>query len=303
MDLEWNQSSTEENCVKEIPFEIIEIGAVKLNSDRTEESHFSELIRPVIYKKMHQITGELVHLDMEALEKGRSFQEVMTDFRDFCGDDYVFCTWGPLDLLELQRNIRYYGMKPLANRPIPYLDIQKLFSIAYEADKKARRTLEYAIDHLKIEKDIPFHRAFSDAYYTAKILKAIDDKYLENVSFDCFHLPERREDEIHIVFDGYAKYISRRFDDKVKAMEDKEVISTRCYLCKTNNKKKIRWFSGSSGKHYLSLSYCPKHGYMKGKIRIKKTEDGGIYVIKTTKLIDEDAVWEIASKQRKNRAK
>ena len=34
IDLEWNQSNTgEEPEVKEIPFEIIDIGAIKLNSE------------------------------------------------------------------------------------------------------------------------------------------------------------------------------------------------------------------------------------------------------------------------------
>ena len=37
LDLEWNQSDTgNETATKEIPFEIIDIGAVKLNSDRAK---------------------------------------------------------------------------------------------------------------------------------------------------------------------------------------------------------------------------------------------------------------------------
>ena len=34
---------------------------------------FSELIRPRIYKEMHNITRKLIHLQMEELEKGDSF--------------------------------------------------------------------------------------------------------------------------------------------------------------------------------------------------------------------------------------
>lgn len=35
LDLEWNQSSSgEEEVVKVLPFEIIEMGAIKLNSDK-----------------------------------------------------------------------------------------------------------------------------------------------------------------------------------------------------------------------------------------------------------------------------
>ncbi len=300
MDLEWNQSSdgSEEVC-KVLPFEIIEIGAIKLNSERKMVGEFSELIKPQVYHEMHHITGKLIHLEMDELEKGQPFVDIEEKFRQWCGEDYLFCTWGPLDLVELQRNIRYYGLEPLGDGPIAYLDVQKLFSIAYE-DRKSRRTLEYAIDFLHIEKDIPFHRAFSDAYYTAKVLARMEESVLANVSFDVFHLPRTKEEEVHIVFDTYAKYISRSFADKTEAMQDKTVIATKCYLCHRNLRKKIRWFS-PNGKHYYSVSCCDKHGLMKAKIRIRKTEDDRVYVVKTEKFITPEEVQDIRGKQEKAR--
>ena len=72
----------------------------------------------------------------------------------------MFGTWGPQDLTELQKNMRFFGMEPLGKGPVRFYDIQKLFSIAYE-DQKVRRSLEYAVDYLQIPKDIPFHRAGS----------------------------------------------------------------------------------------------------------------------------------------------
>ncbi len=300
LDLEWNQSSTGlEEAVKTLPFEIVEIGAIKLNNERSMISEFSELVKPQVYHEMHRITRRLIHLQMEQLEKGRPFPEVMEQFREWCGEEYIFCTWGPLDLTELQRNIRYYELEPLGDRPIIFLDVQKLFSIAYE-DKKSRRALEYAIDYLSIEKDIPFHRAFSDAYYTAKILAGMDKKVLENYSFDVFHLPKNKESEIHVIFDNYAKYISRAFEDKIQALEDRTVIGTKCYLCRKNLRKKIRWFT-PNGKHYYSVSYCDKHGYMKSKIRIRKAEEGKVYVVKTEKFITETEVEGIRNKQEKSK--
>ncbi|MCM1088780.1 MAG: exonuclease domain-containing protein [Muribaculaceae bacterium] len=302
-DLEWNQSNTgEEDENKIIPFEVIEIGAIKLNDCREKIGEFSELIRPQVYKEMHYITGKLIHLQMEQLKQGRLFPEVMDDFRKWWGQDYIFCTWGPLDLIELQRNIRYYRMEPLSDKPFKFLDVQKLFSIACE-DKKSRRSLEYAIDFLKIEKDIPFHRAFSDAYYTAKVLARLDEKVLENYSFDVFHIPANKEEEVHVIFgdaakDSYAKYISRGFDDKIEAMGDKGIVSTRCYLCHKNLRKKIRWFT-PNGKHYYCVSYCDKHGYMKSKVRIRKAENDKIYVVKTEKIISQEEVNNLFKMQEK----
>lgn len=300
LDLEWNQSSRPENELKEIPFEIIEIGAVKLNKDKEITGKFSELIHPRIYKEMHSFTGKLVHLQMKELEKGGEFVDVAARFLEWCGEDVMFCTWGPLDLMELQRNMAYYGMKPLTKAPLQFLDIQKLFSIAYE-DRKSRRSLEYAIDYLQIEKDVPFHRAFSDAYYTAKVLQGFPDPAIEkNVSFDMYVTPKTRKEEIHIVFDDYAKYISREFADKQEALLDREVCSAKCYYCHRNIKRKIKWFT-PNGKHFYSVSYCDKHGYMKGKIRIRHASNGNVYVVKTLKFIDEKKALEIKERQERAR--
>lgn len=288
LDLEWNQSNTgQEEAVARLPFEIVEIGAIKLNEGSVMISEFSELIKPEVYHEMHQITSKLIHLQMQELERGKPFEEVAGRFFKWCGEgDYRFCTWGGTDLTELQRNMRYYNMEPLSDGPIVFYDVQKLFSLAFE-DGKSRKALEYAIDFLEIEKDIPFHRAFSDAYYTAEILKKIvaeKPQVLKNVSYDIYHPPVDRKSEVKVQFDTYMKYISREFPGKAEAFADTEVVSSRCYLCRRNLRKKLRWFT-VNGRNYYCLAYCEKHGYLKGKIRIRHSEDDGIYVVKTTRLI------------------
>ena len=290
-DLEWNQGNqVQQTEHADIPFEVIEIGAVKLNDKYVMINEFSRLIKPEIYREMHQYTSKLIHLQMEELERGRPFAEVMKDFLEWCGtEEYLFCSWGSLDLTELQRNMRYHNMTPLSDRPIPYLDVQKLFSLVYE-DGKSRRSLETAVDMVQLEKDIPFHRAFSDAYYTAKLLSGIAEQkpeVLRRISFDTFHPPKTRAEEVKVQFDTYVKYISREFDSKAEAFADREVSSSKCYLCHKNLRKKIRWFSPNS-KHYYCLARCDKHGYLKGKLRIHKSESGKLFAVKITKLITEE---------------
>lgn len=290
-DLEWNQGNqVQQTEHADIPFEVIEIGAVKLNDKYVMINEFSRLIKPEVYREMHQYTSKLIHLQMEELERGRPFAEVMKDFLEWCGtEEYLFCSWGSLDLTELQRNMRYHNMTPLSDRPIPYLDVQKLFSLVYE-DGKSRRSLETAVDMVQLEKDIPFHRAFSDAYYTAKLLTGIAEQkpeVLRRISFDTFHPPKTRAEEVKVQFDTYMKYISREFDSKAEAFADREVSSSKCYLCHKNLRKKIRWFSPNS-KHYYCLARCDKHGYLKGKLRIHKSESGKLFAVKITKLITEE---------------
>lgn len=304
LDLEWNQSNTgEEKEVAVMPFEIIEIGAIKLNDTGVMVSEFNELVRPQVYREMHHITGKLIHIQMQELERGKPFPEVMQEFLDWCGEEeYIFCTWGGMDLTELQRNIKFYNMTPLSQGPLQFLDVQKLFGIAYE-NRKNRRALEYAIDFLQIEKDIPFHRAFSDAYYTVKIFERIlqkDSTILKNVSFDVYCPPKTREEEVKHQFDTYQKYISREFADKAEAFADREVMSSKCYLCHRNLRKKIKWFS-VNGRHYYCVAYCERHGYLKGKIRVRKSDEGKTYIVKTTKFISSEEVDAIA--KRRDRAK
>ena len=303
LDLEWNQSNSDSKSHKnsKLPvFEIIEIGAVKLNQDKEIIDRFSELVSPQIYHTMHRITADIIHLQMNELKKGRSFPEVMTDFLRWCGQDYLFATWGPLDLLELQRNMKYYGMEDLADGPIRFYDIQKLFSLDVMKDK-TRKTLEFAIDYFQIEKDIPFHRAFSDAYYTAKVFKRMNNpEILKLVSFDTFHLPQNRKEEIKIVFPGYAKHISREFMEKKEIMEDREIASTKCYLCHKNLKKKIRWYT-PNGKHYYSVACCDIHGYIKYKVRIKKSDEEKYYAVKTSKFTTEEKMKKLQELREKDK--
>ena len=117
-DLEWNQSSRKEREEPHLPFEIVEIGAVKLNGRREVVDTFERRVRPQVYLSMHRITGELIGLKMEELQKEALFPEVAKDFLGWCGKDVLFGSWGPHDLPELQRNMDYFGMEPNAKGPL-----------------------------------------------------------------------------------------------------------------------------------------------------------------------------------------
>ena len=61
-------------------------------------------------------------------------------------------------------------------------------------------------------------------------------------------------------------------------------------------KKKIRWFSVNQ-KVYTALGCCPVHGNIKGKIRLRRNDEGMVYVVKTMKLIGEDEIGGIYEKK------
>ena len=293
-DLEWNQSNDNHKTHKDLPFEILEIGAVKCNSKREIVDRYHRLIKPQVYKTMHFMTKKIVHLDMKKLSTEEEFPIVMQDFLNWCGSDPIFCTWGNLDLIELQRNMKFYKMEPLNDGPLYFLDVQKLFSLSFE-DGKKRSSLETAVDYFEFSKDEEFHSADGDAYYTALIFNRIKEKALSHFSIDVFHTPKDVESEIHETFDTYSKYISREFKNRTLALADKEVTSTRCFICNRNAKRKIKWFT-LNNKHYFCVAFCRNHGYLRAKARIKKCSNGNVYVVKTIKQIDEKDVQNITEK-------
>ncbi|HIT91101.1 MAG TPA: DNA polymerase III, partial [Candidatus Merdenecus merdavium] len=173
----------------------------------------------------------------------------------------------------------------------------------YFEDGRSRKNLEYAVGFLNIEKDHTFHRAFEDAFYTSMIMKYMDPLvFKKNYSIDFFNNPKTRKDEIYVVYEGYSKFISKEFKDKELAMADREVVSTRCYQCNKNARKKIRWFT-SNTKLYYCLAYCEEHGFIKGTISMKKAENGNVFCVKKIKLIDDQETKMLQEKREMLREK
>jgi len=292
LDLEWNQSpGGKEDSVAHLPFEIIEIGAVMLDNQFRPAGEFHKLIKPQVYKKMHFKISEVTHMDMKKLcQEGQPFGAVMEEFLDWCGDgDFRFCTWGSMDLTELQRNMIYHGMEIPFPRPLLYYDIQKLYCLQY-GDGKNKVSLDQAVQLQGMAEDRPFHRALDDAFYTGKILSVLDmEKYGVYVSVDYYGLPETKENEYRLYFPEYTKFVSREFSSREDIMKDKNITDMVCLKCRRMLRKKIRWFPYGQ-RFYFCLAVCPEHGYVKGKIRVKKSEDDRYYVVKTTKMAGEEDV-------------
>ncbi|MCC8045200.1 MAG: exonuclease domain-containing protein [Clostridiales bacterium] len=341
LDLEWNQcpyGKTRE--IAALPFEIIEIGAVRLNESREVTGQFREVVRPQVYTSLHFRTKEVISLRAMDFEGARSFPEVAKDFFAWCREndaalpdnssyedgvtkpesiphnnntvkpdsgssgkhqlfkytESAFCTWGPADLTELQRNLSYYNIESPFPFPLLYFDIQKIFSIAYE-DRKSRKSLEYAVDFLQLPKDISFHSALSDAIYTSLVMQRLTDSHiLENSSVDYFRTPRTRAQEIYLHYSTYDKFVSQPFPSRNQAMKDSVVTSMKCPLCGKAASRKIRWFSAGGHNHFC-LAWCPKHGYLKGKIRLRQNADHLTYAIRTIKPVSEEEAGLIYDKK------
>ena len=101
-----------------------------------------------------------------------------------------------MDLTELQKNMKHYNLERVLDFPLFYVDLQKMFSLRYD-DGHMKRNLTSAVEYLNIQEEHEFHRALSDAYYTARILQSMDyDKYKDRLSIDTFYSPRITENPI-----------------------------------------------------------------------------------------------------------
>lgn len=304
-DLEWNQSPNgKEFEEKGLPFEIFEIGAVKLNEKREYVDKFSCLIKPQVYKELHYVAKELTHISMERLETGKLFDEAVMDFIRWCeiDGDFIFCTWGSMDILELQRNMRYFNVKADFGYPLLFYDVQKLFSIDRE-EGELRRSLENAVDMLEVDKMIDFHSALNDAIYTAQVFEKLDfNKVCRYTSIDTYYIPKTNKQEIVVDYGTYEKYITKGYKTKEEVLSSRKLLTTKCYICQNAARKKIKWFTVNSKMHYC-LAVCKEHGFIKGKFRVKEDEFGNYYAIRILKRTDNEGAALIKERQLEMRRK
>ncbi len=155
----------------------------------------------------------------------------------------------------------------------------------------------YQEQGISVEEKRPFHHALDDAYYTGQVMSRMGFEQVKAfLSVDYYQLPKTEGEEIYLSFPGYTKYVSRQFWSKEGVMADKRVNDVYCPCCRRALRKKIRWFAVNP-KLYECLAICPEHGLVRGKIRIKKAEDGGVFAVRITKAVDEAGAQLVAEKR------
>jgi DNA polymerase III epsilon subunit-like protein len=106
-DLEFNQGY---NSIKgnrnlttpKCPFEIIQIGAVKLDENFEMISTLNRLIKPEIYTDIHPFVKEITGITIEQLNTAKTFNKIYEEFIEFIKVREVFLgVWGVADMKEL----------------------------------------------------------------------------------------------------------------------------------------------------------------------------------------------------------
>ena len=172
LDLEWNQSAYgRAGEHPRLPFEIIEIGAVKLDHKYRLESEFRELITPKIYRKLHHTIRNMLNYDEKDLQReGKPFKDVCKRFLDWCGEDAAFITWSDNDIFMLEDNMSIHEMD-IDDLPECY-DVQLLFDDQITQEDR-NFALSYAMWKFEIKPERS-HDALNDAINTVAVMRKLD---------------------------------------------------------------------------------------------------------------------------------
>lgn len=150
-----------------LPNEIIEIGAVKLDSDLNEIDTFQAFIKPRYFKKLFPVVKRKTKISQEDVNNAENFKEIISSFRSWIGDDSILISWGHDDIHHLLMNCKSNRLTTSWLKKS--VDLQKQVSSIFEVPIGQRYSLENAINVLEIEVSEDLHRALADARYTAQI--------------------------------------------------------------------------------------------------------------------------------------
>lgn len=239
-DLEFNQdpssiiSPTENPSM--LPFEIIQIGALKLDHFLKTVATFNQYIKPAIYSKINPVISELTGITSDQLDYGKPFSQVYYDFLDFIGStDNIFCVWGMSDVKELFKNADYYQLDK-QRIPRKFINIQPYVSIFLGLPVTKLLNLKVAVDALQILNTYSFHNALHDSFYTAEIFKKIYSPSILPKHYDptFVHMKARSRQPRKIIdFDRLIQQFEKMYGRKLTPQEI-EMIKLAYHMGKTN---------------------------------------------------------------------
>ena len=282
LDMEWNQPwpgspSAKKVLPVQIRGEIIQIGAVRMTEQEQVADEFQVMVKPKFYRHLNRRVSKLTGIKETRLrEEGLPFPEAMERFREWCGEDIVFLTWGFDDIGILRENLQLHGLD--TGWTEHWYNAQMIFN-AQTDGSTAQKALKTAMELMGIEATRPAHDALGDAYHTALICEKLDlkrgameyDQALKNHE-NGFHGAELPGCIARKVFYDYA--------DKRAALSAMAGSENLCPIC-GQRMLGSRWFS-QPGHRYMDLATCPEHGKFLIRVRLSQQEDGTVRVSRLT---------------------
>jgi DNA polymerase III epsilon subunit-like protein len=299
LDLEWNQAyaqkalAVQRRLACRLRGEVIQIGAVKLNENMQPCGSYSVIVKPQHFKKLHKHVSELTGITQEQIDCGISFPEAEESFRRFCGNDFVFLTWGPDDIPMFKENFHIHGIDSEWLNKV--YDLQLIFNQQTDGASK-QRSLEYAMEYFEIPQRLPAHDALNDAFFTALVAAKLDVKLgIANYkSEDGEHLESSVIGDADAGDDGYVTI--------AEMLEDEKVCSPLCPICQgelTRLEKPLH----TKGQKYSYLFSCKNDGNLILTLKLHRNFNDTWRAKRTIDVADEEKIAAFKESLAKSNAK
>lgn len=234
LDLEFNQSFPFKSGKKAepdpaCPFEIIQIGAVKLNEAFEQLDTFDAMIRPQIYPRLHPFVEKITGIHPEQLADKPAFAEAYRAFLAFIGQEpAILCTWGGDDIKSLYRNIYYYDLDGEAMTD-QFLNVQPFAAeyLQHEAGKAIG--LKNAVLELGIPEEDKFHNALNDAVYTAKVFAVTHPETIRPETFQPLTMLAKKPKRLRTNVRSLFLYMEEKLGQELSE-EEKKLVKTAYML-------------------------------------------------------------------------
>lgn len=216
-DKKLNKTVSDERC----PFEILQIGAVKLDADLNIIDTFNTFVKPNIYKEIHPFIKKMTNIIHEDVKDAPNFPQAFNNFKEFMNNDKnILCVWGNGDLKELYRNIKYYNLST-ENLSNTYINVQHHASIYFNNPTGKSIGLQNAITLLQLNQDKSYHNALNDAYYTSLVFKNIFNDKIETKKYTFDNdskknPPTKRKVNYDNIFSEFKKILNRDLNKEEK---------------------------------------------------------------------------------------
>lgn len=237
-DLEFNQAehpSKDNKSDSDIkcPFEIIQIGAIKLDENLNVIGSFNRLVNPQVYRELNKYVKAITNLTIEVLNNSKDFSIVYNEFLNFIkAEGCVLCVWGTVDLKELIRNVKYHNLD-VSSLPKDYIDIQKYATKYLKCPKGTNIGLQKAIELLDVPLEHNLHDAYNDAYYTAEVFRKIFDKSIKPKKYETYRRKSSNKEKYKVdtenMYFQFEKMLNRTVTE-----EEKSIIRLAYMMGKTN---------------------------------------------------------------------
>ena len=277
LDLEWNQGFPQ---TPEQKFnEIIQIGAVRLDTWESEPKVFSQWVRPMYHRTLHYRVRELVPVDKRALHSAPNFFKVLKSFQAWCGPEAHFVTWGTEDLRVFHENLDHYQLD--GEWITREYDLQKAYGyMCYDSNQQF--ALKTAIEQCGLEADLTFHDASHDAMYTALIGKWMLARFGQLPDLDEVNrIFAQRAEEKRQALLAEAARMAQALTQETEPLEQWEGGPfPTAIACASSRDARLLTCPACQNKLY-HINYYPVGGELQFAARARCSQHGPVYTILT----------------------